>query len=904
MPISERTLTCVLVAPKHAGKTVFAAALASLPYISLNDPKSIKILKEHWRALLAGEVPAATEAVFNELRFTYRGEILDEKVRLDFSMPDYDGHFAEILSDYEAGEKGLADLRSIFERAAGFIIFLPADEADAANVGAVRMELGHLIKLASLYTQGYEKIRAPVVLLVNKWDRSPWFKSPDEDKRAEEFIDSIPVYKQIRDNLNEFFADCRVVAASSFGHVADNDIPKPGAMNPYRAFEPIRIITEEFFKNQDAELASADPLDYSRKALETRSIWQKRPGADARAQKLTASLNALRERLREKLASAKNAAEYERVFNGAPESELAEYFPDKEFLRKERERALNASFGELLSGLEKAKTAAEYDSILREAPEFPFAREFSAEQKSRLENLKNSLKRQDARRKRKKYAKYAVPVFLVLFALIALWRWTAFLSAYDDAINADGSPSEKRAAIASFLAAYSKNPAIAFLGEGKLRDARAELAFVDADAEKQIGAELDKLGKNSDFCARQRAAEFLLARSRQAGAYPSPALALRLEAATASAGALCDAAKTINSAAVQSDLASAETILAALPSGADKDALIALADAKKNEIRVLEWKTREENARRTAEETRNAAAEAYAALEIESDPLKKYDALKDFLARFGSRPDCETWTKSAREALPAARYAAMVKTLSDLDEPAGEEFARLRALAAEVGDSLSTREKETLAEKMRPLAEERDRRLLSGINAKISGADELEDAEKDLAEAKRTGAALRLESGIFAYVRSADLAEELAAKEAALKNYRRILRDGISTRDFEIIAASGNALGVGARRLASAFTDAYELDASLPGGLGSFSWRDKDFKKREEGDRYVLSYGPVKLRAVSGKVVLRAPGLVGENRCETNLKITAADLFRLENSGVLEIPAGGACGGVVFRFLK
>ncbi len=120
-------LTLVMIGPKNVGKTVFLSALANSPGIGIGDPASVRAIKLHWEALSKGELPSATAATLASLLFSYSGKIGENSYNVDLRIPDYDGHFAEIMSEYETGAREIGDLRALIKQADGFVVFMPAD---------------------------------------------------------------------------------------------------------------------------------------------------------------------------------------------------------------------------------------------------------------------------------------------------------------------------------------------------------------------------------------------------------------------------------------------------------------------------------------------------------------------------------------------------------------------------------------------------------------------------------------------------------------------------------------------------------------------------------------------------------------------------------------------------------
>ncbi|MDR2140188.1 MAG: hypothetical protein LBR11_00065 [Deltaproteobacteria bacterium] len=240
-------LSIVLIGSKHTGKTVYLTALSNCPAITLNGSEVIEIIKNYWDSLKSGNTLPATSKTIMDLSMCYSSG----QFNVNLETFDYDGHYAETLSEAETDRD---KLRERVEGADGFILFLPADEKDQEAISALQTEIGTFINvIRDIYGES-SRIPAQMVVAVNKWDKSQYFKLDTEDQSAIDYIKKDNTYNIIFEKLNNYFESVKVIPLSAYGHICDNDQPTAGKISPYRVEEPVSIIIETFFKNYNYKI--------------------------------------------------------------------------------------------------------------------------------------------------------------------------------------------------------------------------------------------------------------------------------------------------------------------------------------------------------------------------------------------------------------------------------------------------------------------------------------------------------------------------------------------------------------------------------------------------------------------------------------------------------------------------
>lgn len=542
--MAQKALNLVVIGPKHSGKTVYFAALSHCPQVDLNDPDTLEIISMHWNVMEKGGIPEATASIVSNMDFNYVCTLDGKDYNLDFSAPDYDGLLAESLSKAEkipnkgnaanagsrtseSGEENFGNetlvnsedilkLQEHIKQADGFIILMPyGEEDDAAMVNMLRHEMHIFISLVrEIFTQ-YAKIPAPLIIAVNKWDKSsPNFKKSNEDSEALKYIRSVPLYNLIYERLQNYFANIVVLAVSAYGHHTDSPRPIPGKMAPWRVTEPITRIVQAYFANLDESIneQQADPAKLADTLLRTRPIWQR--------------------------------------------------VPDKGYAGLLQE-TLDRCYGGLVQQLEKATNLHQFRHILATAPEAAFRSDFTPAQQVELEKLEAPHMEVEKKR-RNKMAAIAVVALLLVGTVAYLINLNSNIQKDWHAVSTAES-QDKPALLADFVGKYGAAPVAKMLAATELKEARNQLEETVGNLQQTLDRRLDAFEKYTDSCKVAEEAKQLTATSRSFARSLAPGTMHRLETVLESSREICEARAAIESAEDDLAVQQALTLLANKP---------------------------------------------------------------------------------------------------------------------------------------------------------------------------------------------------------------------------------------------------------------------------------------------------------------------------------------------------
>ncbi|MDE5832987.1 MAG: GTPase domain-containing protein, partial [Desulfovibrio sp.] len=480
--VDENKLIFVIVGPRHAGKTVYLASLANNASITSGDPATIKLLKLHWGALRAGKNPPATAGAYTELEFIYRGEGESGRFDAEFSVADYDGHFAEIMSDYDSGIKGLDELRAAFEIADGFIVFMPFDNDDIKTMEAARFEIGHFIRIVRLCRGGPEKIDTPLVVVINKWDKSPDFKSRAEDEAALKFANSTESYRSLLLTLENFFANVFVIPVSAYGHAAPGDVPVKGKIVPYRAEEPIQKLLAVNYRLFRQKLQKAEDENDWGQCLSVlknaAKLWRGANGRKELEKRLALVSANYAKDLKSRLVKARNMEEWEGIFKSANGALLIDFLSpeEKREIANTRETPLRAAYASLDGKLRSASDLDEFKAIREESPESAWSRFFDMDQKRSIDDLEKNFARSRLKKRVFFWGKWGCVAFCALLLTVAVFWRSGVESRYLDALGDHGSLAERYHKLREFMAYGVNSPLTAKIFADKFADAEKKAA--------------------------------------------------------------------------------------------------------------------------------------------------------------------------------------------------------------------------------------------------------------------------------------------------------------------------------------------------------------------------------------------------------------------------------------------
>lgn len=525
MSEQKDTLNLVVIGPKHAGKTVYLTALANSPEVSLSDPATIEIISMHWQTMQGGDIPAATAGAISKFDFSFHCKIDSKEYNLDFTTPDYDGHFAETLSGSDPNSQDVARLRQIIAEADGFIVFMPVGDEDVQTMEAMRHEIGSFIGILREIFDENSKIPAPLIIAVNKWDKSPDFKKENEDAAALQYLESVEIYKKLYDQLRNFFAHVTVMAVSAYGHRTEDAKPIPGKMEPYRVTEPVMLVVQDYFANLHERIKN---LEDNAPALAetlaaTRPLWKRLSGCD-----------------------------YDVLL----------------------EESLNKCFAELTAQLKNAHNTREFTQILEQSPQGRLMSDFSAEQRIEIEHLGEPHRKREKQERRKRVGIIAGAAIIVCLGWYFIDLNMEIEKDWAQAANAEIQKQPEL--LSGFVAKYETNAVSRTMASGELEQARDKLRNIAANLQGIIDERLTSFESANDSCKVAEEAKQLINISGQMRQSISARSIRRLEAALESSGEICQARTAIEASHDEASLEEAVRLLANKPETEETTKLKAL----------------------------------------------------------------------------------------------------------------------------------------------------------------------------------------------------------------------------------------------------------------------------------------------------------------------------------------
>lgn len=900
MAARDDRLTIVVIGPKNSGKTVFLSALANSPRVGAGDPVTVRAVKLHWEALAKGENPPATAATLTNMLFSFNGSSGQREYNVDLRLPDYDGHFAEILSEYESGAKEIGQLRELVREADGFVVLMPADERDAAVMEKLRVEIGSFIEVAR--AEFGAKITRPLVLAVNKWDFSPHFRSAGEDEAARNLIESIGIYRDIYKKLQSHFADIIILPLSAYGHAAVEGKPGPDGLAPYRVEDPIIVIIEKCFASLLREARDLEK-DGSWTALaallsRSRALWRRQPDGEFAALFRTA-LEHCAKSLAEGLSRAQNAQDYEDIWNASPQKDFWQDFTEGERAEIEeiRRKCLDAASRELTQRISKTRNRAEYENILQNSPQGKYFADFNDEQRAGILKIAERHKRSEKRRRGLKKARLALAALFLLGCGFCAWWYMDFSRVYAEAMNPSLGVGEQWHELASFITRYGSNPVVARLFSAKLDEASKTRASLVARVAEDIGTRYDEALKEHDACSRVSLAARLIDEANSPGLNAPRGLIDKIDLLHEQSSRVCQALTRIINAKTQADFDAAEKLLSQLPPSPEIAALRERLRLRRDEL---------VHAERTSPEGMRIAA-----IREEFTRISRQGSLEEaenFIEthRNDASEEARGLADQLGEGMGARFHRSLLSFIRSMKTFGDDELGALRELAGRnYRYQLDAGQRKTFADEMQKLAENHDKSLIEALPEKIANQNELALAEEKLKAATGLPAALRLGDNLFRYRRPDNLEYALGARGQLIGAYRKMLGEGISASNLEVAADEDNALKLHGRKIGSAFTKNNELTITFPGDMPELSWRASPMTDHEDAAEktYFLDMGPVVVRPVSGEARLKEENFGSPDLgCASPLTIDNADLFELQNTGALRKPLAGSCRGLTLIF--
>lgn len=843
---TKDTLTLVVIGPKHAGKTVYLTALANSPGVSLSDPATIEVVSLHWKTLQDGKTPPATAGSIANLVFTFQCDMADQSYNVDFAMPDYDGHFAETLSKYE-GNNDVSKLRDAIAEADGFIVFMPVGDDDIATMEELRHEIGSFVGILRKVYDEDAKVPAPLIIAVNKWDKSPAFKNKDEDKAALNYVESIEIYRLIYERLKSFFANVTVLPLSSYGHQTEDANPVPGAFAPYRVIEPIMLVVKAFFANLsnrvDREKESKDYASLARTLIGTEPLWKRWPKCNY-----------------------------------------------SELLRE----TLQTCYDELNHALETASKRTEFDEIWNKSPQSAFVSYFTPAQQVELDHMREPLVITEKRQRLKKGGLAAG----MLFVLAITWYIIHFHGKFNDTwLKASTAEAQNQYMyLHEFLHEYEGSGLARLLGSAKLETARQRLQnFVDT-VQHNIDDKLAEIHNMPDSCKRRdEAGQLLDLAERLTESIPAQSMN-RLNSLFKNSEEICSAKAKIEASTTIEQLEEAKNLLS--------------GKADDEEVRMLKNRISEKSDRLLAEVQAQQEKERIAPIREEYDMLLRDEdisvsAVRIFIEQhaYDTNPDVEVMVASIREKLPSFFYTEIMKKIDGLKSLTGDDFGNLRTFISENYGSieLNSQQRANLRRVMQEKVERFDSAQINNIPDVINSQQALEAAGDEIRKCINIDI-FNLDGGMFEYTRPNSLVSNLNKKIDIFNYHMDNLNNGIRAQ-WAVVAREKNAIKLDCDNLIA-------LDARLAitfRGNGMPNQRPESTqscKRIDGGGGYVFFYNDRVRPYNEGILLTKDRRFLDPLTCSSHLNITADDIIKLSNGRSLDFNLENNCQGISIHFSR
>lgn len=864
------SIILMVIGPKHAGKTVFMTALANCPQIGVKDG-SIDQLNTNWKKLMEGKTPPATAGSVIDLNYTLLYESEGKSYNIDFTVYDYDGHYVETLSNTESDD--IKILRENIVKSDGFIVFMPVDE-DTATMEELRIEICSFIDIARNVYDAENKIPVPVIITVNKWDKSYAFKNTNEDDKAREYINSIEVYKSIYDRLNVFFADITVIAISAYGHKSSSANPLPGAIRPYRLTEPVMLVARKFFKNFDSLVErfrrDGESVPLAARLLETIQLWRRIPDCDYQ-KILDQSLEDCFNTLKEKLSQAGTVDEFDDIWHDSEQRDLV-----NDFTCVQQGELRRMRFSLLVPVLGAAKTLKEYERIWKDATKIEFFNEFNPDQQRELQGIKDPLERADKNSKYKKVGAIVV-IACVVGAILYLVSFVHdFDNAYQAAMNA--GPSTQQGELEAFLDEYE----YAFLSKtfykGKLLTAREKLNVIIENLQETLNNGLTEIKNIPDSCLRESRARQLVELTDAQNLLPESRTSL--DALLKESSEICEAGKTLETATSFAQLEHARSLLIGKPDSEELKAILQGISEKNEQIRVA------------------VIQNEYSTLIETKDPM----VAKDFLAQNARdlNPVVQELVANIKKALPEFYYLVILERAKSITGPEDPEYMPLRNfVSANISElKLSDPQKYEIRNILQEAFSRFDSEKIADLSTKITSEQELRDTLSKLNSLNDIFDS-SLDGGLFVYDRTEVLQNRLSNIVNILNLYKNHIEKGIDVT-LTLYATEENQIDIYCDKMFMKELPVIDTNPYI------FHINPEDFScKREDGGKGYIFYTvkPILVNQYEGNINLIRRKAIGNDKiCFAGVDITSNDIIKLHNHIEVRKELGsGSCKGLTLQ---
>lgn len=838
----KKTLNLIVIGPKHSGKTVYLATLANNPEVALSDPATIEVVSMHWKALKSGSMPDATAGAISRFDFSYHCNIDSKEYNLDFTVPDYDGQIAETLSKTGDDIPERAQLRQIIRNADGFIVFMPYGDEDQKTMEAMEHEMGAFIGIVRDEFGEHTKIPAPLIVAVNKWDKSPDFRKNNEDSAAQKFIESVPIYNQLYERLCNYFANVTVMAISAYGHKTDTPEPIPGKLAPYRVTEPVKLVLNNFFDNLKTKIKSEadNPPELAKLLLMSKPLWKRLPEED---------------------------------FDDLLKQTLAKCFND------------------YTAKLKTAATYSQFQLIKTESAEAALTENFSPEQQVEIERIGTPLL---ARQKRERVKWFSIAATVIALVACSWYLVQLNLEVKRDWQAATVAETQKQPRMmAEFIAKYSTGTVSRLIASEEINQATEKLQHIVANLQSVIDERLNIFEKVEDSCKIASEAKQLLALSEYMSQSVSANSMTRLESAYELSSEICNAHAAIEASNDEESLVRAMQLLADKPQTAEVMRLRELVAAKNREFSI-------QNDIALENERIVRITEAFRDLKDEN-----LNEVKNFIREHGrdTNPEVLRMVELANEMLPEKFYGIILEKARGITSLNSNEFAGLRKVVSEniQNIQLESGQINSIRQTLQNTFDALLRTKIEALPSRITTQSELDSAIASIKQIDEESR-ISLDQSLFEYRFPPALEQTLKSKINRLADYEKALEYGVNA-DWKITAESNNAVDLDCdnmimrdARLSISFYGGNMPDQSSP--------EDRLRCTRQEGDKGYVFYFDGKVSKFNGTIRLTKNRLWPRDplSCSAGLVITGSDIISLFNGQSVRKELNNNCPGIAITF--
>ena len=206
-------LNFVLIGAKNSGKTTYLSSLieGTNSTIKGKGDTTTSHLDNIRESIKKNGEPESTAGILKTLCFTYRHA---EFGRVDFEIDDYDGQFAQTISEKDKDtEKERLKLKENVKKSEGCIFLIPY-ESSSYELEKFTREIDRFIELAEF--PKHNKSPIPAIIMVTKWDNNKEkFEIKDEDKEVKKYLENNKYLKRVKNIIESNFENSTIIPVSS-----------------------------------------------------------------------------------------------------------------------------------------------------------------------------------------------------------------------------------------------------------------------------------------------------------------------------------------------------------------------------------------------------------------------------------------------------------------------------------------------------------------------------------------------------------------------------------------------------------------------------------------------------------------------------------------------------------------